>query len=75
MKEYIEEQGRLEEESLKRKIELNSKIYEYISGLTKEELKNILLELIYDSGEIVFNLFLREHIFEESYYEDYYEED
>lgn len=60
--QYYESVIEYEREEERRQQELDKKIIEYINSLSKQELQQILYEMIYDSTDWVFERFVREHI-------------
>jgi len=59
---YIKEIEEYEKEEDQRLKELDKKIIKYINSLSKEELKKIAIELLYDNNEWTFNRFVRDRI-------------
>lgn len=51
-----------EEEEAKRQEEAEIKLDEYINSLTKDELRNVVYELLYDSPAWVWDRFFQEHV-------------
>lgn len=51
-----------EEEEERRQEEIDKKIIAYINSLSKEELRQILYNVIYDNGDYVYERFVNEHI-------------
>jgi len=58
-KQYIEEVEEYEREEEQRQQELDENIEKYIDSLSKKELKQALMEMLYDSPEWVFDRFVR----------------
>ena len=61
-KKYIKEVEEYEEELEQREQELEDKLIKYINKLSKDELKQALMEVLYDSPEWVFDRFIRNRI-------------
>ncbi len=59
---YYQEVVAYEEEEERRQEELDRKVTAYIRSLSKEELRETLYEVLYDSEDWVFERFVREHI-------------
>ena len=60
--QYYKEVIEYEEEEERRQEELDKKVVAYIKSLSKEELRQTLCEVLYDSADWVFARFVREHI-------------
>ncbi len=61
-KEYYREVVEYEEEEQRRQANLDEKLIAYIKSLSKEELRQTLYEVLYESGSWVFERFVSEHI-------------
>lgn len=61
-KRYYEEVIRAEEEEERRQEKLDTLVVNYINGLSKQELRQTLYEVLYDGADWVFERFVREHV-------------
>ncbi|MBQ2872644.1 MAG: SWIM zinc finger family protein [Bacilli bacterium] len=59
---YLELVEENEREAEQYKIELERKLHKYINALSKEELREALLEVLYDSPEWIYERFIRDRI-------------
>jgi len=59
---YIKEIEEYEKEEEQREKELEEKVIKYINSLSKEELRQTLIDVLYDSEKWVFDRFIRDKI-------------
>ena len=62
LEKFLKEVEEYEKEEEHKQNELDKKVIKYINSLSKEELKQALFELLYDSQEWQFNRFIRDRI-------------